>query len=145
MAKQAIEFEQVIERGCGLDVHRDTVVATLMGKGMQTETWTFGTTTGSLKELGEWLESIQVTDGAMESTGIYWKPVLHVLIDYPLNLLLVNARHIKMYQDVRQTKPTASGYANCLQAGGSKAVSYHRKIFRHCATCNDTRKSGLGQ
>lgn len=95
MAKQTIEYEQVIERGCGLDVHRDTVVATVMGKGLQTETRTFGTTTSSLKELGEWLEHLQVTDGAMESTGVYWKPVLHVLREYPINLLVVNARHIK--------------------------------------------------
>ena len=60
MAKRTVEFEQVIERGCGLDVHRDTVVATVMGKGIQTETRTFGTTTRSLKALGEWLESLQV-------------------------------------------------------------------------------------
>jgi len=71
MAKQTIEYEQVIERGCGLDVHRNTVVATVMGKGIQTETRTFGTTTSSLKEMGEWLEKLKVTDGAMESTGIY--------------------------------------------------------------------------
>ena len=79
MGKSNIEFEQVIDRGCGLDVHRDTVVATVMGKGIKTETRTFGTTTSSLNELGVWLESLKVTDGAMESTGIYWKPVLHVL------------------------------------------------------------------
>ena len=95
MERKEIEFEQVIERGCGLDVHRDTVVATVMGKEIQTETRTYGTTTRSLKELGEWLEGLKVTDGAMESTGIYWKPVLHVLREYPLNLIVVNARHIK--------------------------------------------------
>jgi len=48
-----------------------------------------------LKELGEWLEHLKITDGAMESTGIYWKPVLHVLRAYPINLIVVNARHIK--------------------------------------------------
>ena len=95
MRKSNTEFKQLIERGCGLDVHRDTVVATVMGKWIQTETRTFGTTTSSLKELGEWLASLQVTDGAMERTGIYWKPVLHVLREYPLNLIVVNARHIK--------------------------------------------------
>src|SRR5665811_590614 len=83
MGKSNVEFEQVIDRGCGLDVHRDTVVATVMGKGIKTETRTFGTTTSSLNELGEWLQSLKVTDGAMESTGIYWKPVLHVLREYP--------------------------------------------------------------
>jgi transposase len=95
MAKHTVEFEQVIDRGCGLDVHCDTVVTTVMGKRIQTETRTYCTTTSSLKELGKWLENLQVTDGAMESTGIYWKPVLHILREYPLNLLVVNARHIK--------------------------------------------------
>ena len=84
-----------LDRGCGLDVHKDTVVATVMGKGIKTETRTFGTTTSSLNELGVWLESLKVTDGAMESTGVYCKPVLHVLRAYPLNLIVVNARYIK--------------------------------------------------
>ena len=91
MAKRIVEFEQVIERDCGLDVHKDTVVATVMGKGIQTETRTYSTTTSSLKELGEWLESLDIIHGAMESTGIYWKPVMHVLRKYSLNLLVVNA------------------------------------------------------
>jgi transposase len=95
MGKSTTEIEQVIDRGCGLDVHRDTVVATVMGKGIKTETRTFGTTTSSLNELGVWLESLKITDGAMESTGIYWKPVLHILRTYPINLIVVNARHIK--------------------------------------------------
>ena len=79
MKKDNVEFEQVIDRGCGLKVHRDTVIVTVMGKGIQIEPRTFGTTTSSLKELGEWFKSLKVTDGAMESTVIYWKPVLHVL------------------------------------------------------------------
>ena len=90
MKRNNIEFEQVIERGCGLDVHRDIVVATVMGRGIITETRTYDTTTSSLRELGSWLESLQVTDGAMESTGIYWKPVLHVLRTYPINLNVLN-------------------------------------------------------
>jgi transposase len=112
MEKSKVEYEQVIDRGCGLDVHRDTVVATVMGKGIKTETRTFGTTTSSLNELGEWLESLKVTDGAMESTGIYWKPVLYVLRAYPLNLIVVNARHIKMFQVARQIKQIVNGYAS---------------------------------
>jgi len=76
MRKSKVEYEQVIDRGCGLDVHRDTVVATVMGKGIKTETRTFGTTTSSLNELGEWLQSLKVTDGAMESTGISGTEIL---------------------------------------------------------------------
>ncbi|MGI6339702.1 MAG: IS110 family transposase [Bacteroidales bacterium] len=117
MRKSSIEFEQVIERGCGLDVHRDTVVATVMGKGIKTETRTFGTTTSSLKELGDWLESMRVTDGAMESTGIYWKPVLHILREYPINIMVVNARHIKNVPGRKTDKADSQWICKLLISG----------------------------
>ena len=117
MRKQSIDFEQVIERGCGLDVHRDTVVATVMGKGIETETRTFGTTTCSLKELGEWLAGLKVTDGAMESTGIYWKPVLHILREYPINLIVVNARHIKNVPGRKTDKADSQWICKLLISG----------------------------
>jgi transposase len=117
MRKNNIEFEQVIERGCGLDVHRDTVVATVMGSGIKTETRTFSTTTSSLNELGVWLESQGVTDGAMESTGIYWKPVLHVLRAYPLNLIVVNARHIKNVPGRKTDKADSQWICKLLISG----------------------------
>jgi transposase len=117
MGRDNIEFEQVIERGCGLDVHRDTVVATVMGKGLQTQTLTFGTTTSSLKELGEWLAGLKVTEGAMESTGIYWKPVLHVLREYPINLIVVNARHIKNVPGRKTDKADSQWICKLLISG----------------------------
>ena len=117
MRKSTIEYEQVIDRGCGLDVHRDTVVATVMGKGIMTETRTFGTTTSSLNELGAWLESLNVTDGAMESTGVYWKPVLHVLRTYPLNLIVVNARHIKNVPGRKTDKADSQWICKLLISG----------------------------
>jgi len=117
MGKSSIEFEQVIDRGCGLDVHRDTVVATVMGRGIKTETRTFGTTTSSLKELGDWLESMKVTDGAMESTGIYWKPVLHILREYPINLMVVNARHIKNVPGRKTDKADSQWICKLLISG----------------------------
>lgn len=117
MGKSIIEFEQVIDRGCGLDVHRDTVVATVMGRGIKTETRTFGTTTSSLKQLGEWLELMKVTDGAMESTGIYWKPVLHILREYPINLMVVNARHIKNVPGRKTDKADSQWICKLLISG----------------------------
>jgi transposase len=117
MRKSNIEFEQVIDRGCGLDVHRDTVVATVMGKGIKTETRTFGTTTSSLNELGVWLESLGVTNGAMESTGIYWKPVLHVLRTYPLDLIVVNARHLKNVPGRKTDKADSQWICKLLISG----------------------------
>ena len=89
-----IEFEQVVARGCGMDVHKETVVATIAGVGIEQETRTFSTFTNSLEELKEWLQSAGITHAAMESTGVYWKPVFNVL-EADFEILLVNARHVK--------------------------------------------------
>jgi transposase len=91
-------MERQIERGCGLDVHRDTVAACVRvpGQGRQREQQvrTFGTTAGELLRLRDWLEEHGVTHVAMESTGVYWKPIFYVLEDV-VTCLLVNAAHVK--------------------------------------------------
>jgi transposase len=116
-SKDIVAFEQLIERGCGLDVHRDTVVATVMGKDLTTETRSFGTTTNCLKELGSWLVSLGVTHGAMESTGIYWKPVMHILCEYPIRLIVVNARHIKNVPGRKTDKVDSQWICKLLLSG----------------------------
>ena len=91
-------MERQIERGCGLDVHRDTVAACVRvpGRGQPREQHvrTFGTTAAELWQLRAWLEEHGVTHVAMESTGVYWKPVYYVL-EEAVTCLLVNAAHIK--------------------------------------------------
>jgi transposase len=91
-------MEQLIERCCGLDVHRDTVAACVRvpgpgGRRAQTVR-TFGTTAADLLALRDWLEAQGVTHVAMESTGVYWKPVYYVL-EEGFTCLLVNAAHLK--------------------------------------------------
>ena len=84
-------------RCAGLDVHKDTVVvcARLIIDGkVQQEVKTFGTTTKELLALADWLHERGCTHAAMESTGVYWKPVWHVL-EGSTELLLANAAHIK--------------------------------------------------
>lgn len=75
-----ISFPQVIERGAGMDVHRDTVVVTVMGTGIITEIKTFTTYTNDLRSLSNWLKSFAITHLSIESTGVYWKPVLTFLM-----------------------------------------------------------------
>ena len=91
-------MEQLIERCAGLDVHKDTVAVCvrLSGPGGKTvqEIQTFGTMTPDLLALRDWLESLGVTHVAMESTGVYWKPVYYIL-EEGFTVLLVNAAHIK--------------------------------------------------
>jgi len=83
---------------CGLDVHRDTVVACLRRPGRDgargKEVRTCGTMTAALLELATWFTEAGCTHVAMESTGLYWRPVYHVL-EGTAELLLVNALHVQ--------------------------------------------------
>lgn len=81
----------------GLDVHKANVVActrVMTEAGVTYETRTFGTTTKDLFSLSEWLAASAATHVAMEATGVYWKPVWHVL-EGSFQLMLANAAHIK--------------------------------------------------
>jgi len=91
-------MEVLHPRCCGLDVHKQTVVACVRlvidGKTVK-EVRTFSTTTASLIALSEWLTETKCTHVAMEATGVYWKPVWHILSDGGFELVLANAAHIK--------------------------------------------------
>jgi transposase len=84
----------VVDRGAGLDVHKETVAACVMGSGIEQEVRTFGTMTNDLLKMKAWFSEKGITHVAMESTGVYWKPVFNVLEDV-FEVVLVNARHIK--------------------------------------------------
>jgi len=113
-------MDQLIERCCGLDVHRDTVVACVRGPGpngrRQHEVRTFGTTAVELLALRDWLEAPAVTDVAMESTGVYWKPVFYVL-EEAFTCLLVNAAHIKQVPGRKTDVKDCMWIAQCLEHG----------------------------
>jgi transposase len=91
-------MEVLHPRCCGLDVHKETVVACLRlasNGEVATEVRTFQTTTANLLRLSEWLAANNCTQVALEATGIYWKPVWHVLDDGEFELVLANAAHVK--------------------------------------------------
>jgi transposase len=90
-------MEVIYPRCAGLDVHQQTVVACVRlasGPTVQQELHTFGTTTGDLLALADWLASYGCTHVAMESTGVYWKPIWHVL-EGQFELILANAVQIR--------------------------------------------------
>ncbi len=89
-------METLYPRCAGLDVHKDTVVACVrcVSKPQHREVRTFGTTTSELFALADWLESSGCTHVAMEATGVYWKPIWHVL-EGRFELVLANAQHIR--------------------------------------------------
>lgn len=90
-------MEEILERCCGLDVHRDSITACVMiGNGTQKrkQIRTFCTFTRNIRELANWLQSEGIQHVAMESTGIYWKPIFHIF-DGLFDICLVNPQHAK--------------------------------------------------
>ena len=113
----AVSFPRQVLRGCGIDVHLKVVVATINGEGIRKETRSFDTFTSSLTELKEWLLQNGITHVAMESTGVYWKPVYHVLEDAIPNVWIVNARHIKNVPGRKTDKMDSEWICKLLLAG----------------------------
>ena len=104
----------------GLDVHKDTVVACLRrvhdGR-VEREVHTFGTTTRKLLALSEWLASEGCPPIAMEATGVYWKPVWHILSDGDFELVLANAAHVKNVPGRKSDVSDAAWLADLLAHG----------------------------
>ena len=92
-------MEIVHARCCGLDVHKKSVVACVLVSQpdglIERQVRTFRTMTADLLELADWLHSLGVTHVALESTGVYWRPVFNILEDEERTLLLVNPQHMR--------------------------------------------------
>ena len=114
--KEHISFEQVIERGCGIDIHKSILVATIRGIGIVEETRTFDGFTQSIEALRDWLKENGITHVAMESTGVYWKPVYNIL-EADFEILLVNARHIKNVPGHKTDKKDSKWITKLLLSG----------------------------
>lgn len=112
---------EIVYTSCaGLDVHQASVVACVRrqaGNGkVQSQTRTFATTTGAVLELADWLGEQGVTHVAMESTGVYWKPIWN-LLEGLFEMLLVNAQHIKQVPGRKTDVKDAEWIAQLLQHG----------------------------
>src|SRR5580693_5391120 len=104
----------------GLDVHKDTVVACVrhMATGsVEREVRTFKTTTKDLLALSDWLAEHGCTHVAMEATGVYWKPVWHILSDGDFVLVLANAAHVKNVPGRKTDVNDATWLADLLAHG----------------------------
>jgi transposase len=112
---------QVLHPRCaGLDVHKDFVMAAVRlaeAGGARCEVRRFETTTPGLLALGAWLAECGCTHAAMEATGVYWKPVWHVLSDGDLVLILANAAHVKNLPGRKTDVADASWLAELLAHG----------------------------
>jgi len=109
-------MEIIIERGAGLDVHKETVVACIMGTGIKKEIRTFSTVTNDLVRLKKWLKDNKLTHVTMESTGVYWKPIFNILED-SFAVILVNARHVKNVPERKTDVKDSEWLCKLLRSG----------------------------
>jgi transposase len=113
-------MEIMYERCCGLDVHKRTVVACLLAPGPDgastKQIRTFGTMTPDLLALADWLSAAGCTHVAMESTGVFWKPIYNLLEDR-FTLVVVNAAHIKAVPGRKTDVRDAEWIADLLRHG----------------------------
>ena len=113
-------MEIVFARCAGLDVHKATVVATVRVPGdagaRRVVTETFGSMTPDLIALREWLQAFGVTQVALESTGVYWKPVYYVLED-AFELLLINMQELKRVPGRKTDVQDSAWLAQLLECG----------------------------
>lgn len=115
-------MEVVHERCAGLDIGKRLVVAAIRSPGegrakRRQVVRSFGTFGRDLDELADWLESEAVTQVAMEATGVYWKPIWHVLEERRLELLLVNPTHVKKVPGRKTDVKDAEWIAQLLECG----------------------------
>jgi transposase len=111
----------VLLKNCaGLDIHKKLIVACVrrLGKGGRTRECIeeFGMTSAEILRLGDWLATQEVTHVAMESTGVFWKPIFN-LLDEQFELLLCNAQHIKQVPGRKTDVKDCQWIAKCLQHG----------------------------
>lgn len=132
-----VSFPQLIARGCGLDVHKNLIVASVSGESIEEQIREFSAFTEDLEELRDWLNSLSVTHVAMESTSVYWKPVFNVL-EEDFEIILVNARHIKNVPGHKTDKKDSQWIAKLLLSGllkGSfippRPIRELRDLFRY--------------
>ncbi len=115
-------MEVLLDRVAGLDVHQKTVVACVRTPGegrtkRRSEVRTFTRFEGQLRAFRDWLKEHGVTHVAMEATGVYWKPVGHVLDGSFEELLLVNPAHIKNVSGRKTDVNDATWIAQLLECG----------------------------
>lgn len=135
-------MDVIYPRCAGLDVHKQTVVASvrIAAEGAPTrEVRSFQTTTSDLLALADWLESFGVEQVAMEATGVYWKPLWHVLEGH-FELVLANAAHVKNVPGRKTDVNDATWLADLLAHGLIRASFVPPAAVQELRTLTRTRK-----
>ena len=141
---KTIVFEQIIERGCGIDVHKKVLVATIRGIDLKEQTKSFDCFTENIESLSDWLKTNKVTHVAMESTGVYWKPIFNILEEH-FEVILVNARHIKNVPGRKTDKADSKWITKLLLSGLLKGSFIPPKQTRELRDLTRYRRKIVGQ
>lgn len=148
MSKQHVSMEAIYPSCVGLDVHKKTVVACLKqidshGKVFQ-EIRTFGTMTKDLLALSDWMAQEKATVVAMESTGVYWKPIWNIL-EGQFEVLVVNAHHIKQVKGRKTDVKDCEWIAHLLQVGLLKGSFVPHRPIREMRDLTRYRAKLVGE
>jgi transposase len=139
---------KVLNRRCaGLDVHKVEVVACarlFVGRKVVHEVRRFGTTTRELMALAAWLESLGVTHVAMEATGVYWKPVWHIL-EARFTVILANAQAVRNVPGRKSDVNDATWIADLLAHGLIAASFVPPRPIRELRDLTRTRRQAVGE
>jgi transposase len=136
-------MDVVYPRCAGLDVHKDTVVACIRvteKDQVRRDVRTFATSTAGLLALSDWLSSQGCRQVAMEATGVYWKPVWHILSDGEFELVLANAAHIKNVPGRKTDVNDAAWIADLLAHGLIRASFVPEPPIQELRSLMRTRK-----
>jgi len=142
--EKEIGFTQMVSVGCGIDVHQHLIVASIRKSADEVETREFESYTSSLTSLREWCKSEGVTHVAMESTGVYWKPVFNVL-EGDFEVILVNARHVKNVPGHKTDKKDSRWLSKLLLSGLLKGSFIPPRDIRELRDLVRYRKKVVGQ
>jgi transposase len=135
-------MKSMYRRCAGLDVHQKEIVACrriMRGKRVDQEVGRFPTTTAGLLGLADWLEAEKITHVAMEATGIYWKPVWHILYGR-FELVLANAAHIRNVPGRKSDVNDATWISDLLAHGLIRASFVPPQPIQELRDLTRTRK-----
>lgn len=114
-------MEVLYERCCGIDVHKNMLMVCIFMGTRKKEIREFGTMTDDILNLCSWIKETGCQVAAMESTGVYWKPVYNILESEGIETIVVNAQHIKAVPGRKTDVKDAEWIADLVRHGLVKA------------------------
>jgi transposase len=140
-------MQPILESCCGIDVHKKMIKACIakgpLNEPPKFETKTFSTMTSDLFKLKSWLKENKVESVAMESTGVYWKPIFNILEDeFPI--ILANPQHLKKVPGKKTDVSDSEWIATLLRCGLIPASFIPPKHIRELRDLNRTRRKLVG-